>query len=85
MQKHTHTNSRCNKINQPHTFRVSSTCFISQAYKELLLSVVALQRVGHEDAQALYRMLENNVCYVMEFRETMLHTLMNYQEAVSTK
>lgn len=57
----------------------------AQAYKELLLSVVALQRVGGEDAQALYRQLENNVCYVLEFRETVVHTLVHYNEAHSTK
>lgn len=58
---------------------------VIQAYKELLLSIVELQRVSDENAQALYRMLENNVCYVLEFRETMLHTLMNYHEGHSTK
>lgn len=46
---------------------------------------MALPRVGSEDAQALYRKLENNVCYVLEFRETVLHTLVHYNEAHSTK
>lgn len=56
-----------------------------QAYKELLLSIVALQRIGSEESQALYRKLENNVCYVLEFRETILHTLMHYHEGYNTK
>lgn len=59
--------------------------FDLKAYKELLLSLIALQRVQAEDAQALYKMLENNVCYVMEFRETILQTMMNFDEKHSTK
>lgn len=59
--------------------------FYSQAFKELLCSVIALQKVRNDDSNALYKMLLNNVCYVMEFRECVLHTLMNYNEAHSTK
>lgn len=56
-----------------------------QAFKELLFSLIALQKVDDEDAKALYKMLVNNVCYVLEFRETVLYTIMNYNEAHNTK
>lgn len=38
-----------------------------------------------ENSQALFKMLQNNVCYVLEFRETTLHTLINYNESYNTK
>lgn len=66
-------------------YKLNCISFKIKAYKELLLSLVALQKIAEEDAQALYKMLENNVCYVMEFRETMLYTVMNYSESHSTK
>lgn len=56
-----------------------------QTFKELLQSLVALQKVQDEKAKSLYEMLLNNVCYVLEYRETMLNLLMNYSETNSTK
>lgn len=56
-----------------------------QTFKELLQSLVALQKVPDEKAKSLYEMLLNNVCYVLEYRETILHLLMSYNEANSTK
>lgn len=44
-----------------------------------------LQTLPGEDALALFRMLLNNVCYVLEFRETVLHTLTSYNENRNSK
>ncbi|XP_017487645.1 PREDICTED: protein timeless homolog, partial [Rhagoletis zephyria] len=55
-----------------------------QTFRELLLSLLALQKVKDDRALALFDMLLNNVCYVLEYRETILHLLMNYNEAHST-
>ncbi|XP_017020269.1 protein timeless homolog [Drosophila kikkawai] len=55
-------------------------------FRELLQSLLALQRLKDDNnARALFDMLLNNVCYVLEYRETVLHLLMNYNEAHSTK
>jgi len=52
----------------------------------LLQSLLALQKLKDDNnARALFDMLLNNVCYVLEYRETVLHLLMNYNEAHSTK
>lgn len=56
-----------------------------QTFRELLLSLLALQKVKDDRALALFNMLLNNVCYVLEYRETILHLLMNYNESHSTK
>lgn len=56
-----------------------------QAFKELLLSLDTLRRQPDNDSQALYKMLQNNICYVIEYRETVLQILMNYNEAYNTK
>ncbi|XP_001998905.3 protein timeless homolog [Drosophila mojavensis] len=55
-------------------------------FRELLQSLLALQKLKDDDnARGLFDMLLNNVCYVLEYRETILHLLMNYNEAHSTK
>ncbi|KAH8250250.1 hypothetical protein KR026_009029 [Drosophila bipectinata] len=55
-------------------------------FRELLQSLLALQKLKDDsNARALFDMLLNNVCYVLEYRETVLHLLMNYNEAHSTK
>ncbi|XP_033235075.1 protein timeless homolog [Drosophila pseudoobscura] len=54
-------------------------------FRELLQSLLALQKLKDDNARALFDMLLNNVCYVLEYRETILHLLMNYNEAHSTK
>ncbi|BFF90723.1 protein timeless homolog [Drosophila madeirensis] len=54
-------------------------------FRELLQSLLALQKLQDDNARALFDMLLNNVCYVLEYRETILHLLMNYNEAHSTK
>ncbi|KAH8358759.1 hypothetical protein KR093_002235 [Drosophila rubida] len=55
-------------------------------FRELLQSLLGLQKLKNDDnARGLFDMLLNNVCYVLEYRETILHLLMNYNEAHSTK
>ncbi|XP_030370378.1 protein timeless homolog [Scaptodrosophila lebanonensis] len=55
-------------------------------FRELLQSLLALQKLKDDNnARALFDMLLNNVCYVLEYRETILHLLMNYNESHSTK
>ncbi|EDW83278.2 uncharacterized protein Dwil_GK22409 [Drosophila willistoni] len=55
-------------------------------FRELLQSLLGLQKLKDDNnARALFDMLLNNVCYVLEYRETILHLLMNYNEAHSTK
>ncbi|XP_075147569.1 circadian regulator timeout [Haematobia irritans] len=56
-----------------------------QTFRELLQSLLALQKLKDDNAGALFDMLLNNVCYVLEYRETILHLLMNYNETHSTK
>ncbi|XP_059218459.1 protein timeless homolog [Stomoxys calcitrans] len=56
-----------------------------QTFRELLQSMLALQKLKDDNAGALFDMLLNNVCYVLEYRETILHLLMNYNETHSTK
>ncbi|XP_055901939.1 protein timeless homolog [Eupeodes corollae] len=56
-----------------------------QTFRELIFSLLALQKLQDVKARALFDMLLNNVCYVLEYRETILHLLMNYNEAHSTK
>ncbi|XP_055851009.1 protein timeless homolog [Episyrphus balteatus] len=56
-----------------------------QTFRELIFSLLALQKLQDDKAKALFDMLLNNVCYVLEYRETILHLLMNYNEAHSTK
>ncbi|EDV93232.1 GH18380 [Drosophila grimshawi] len=55
-------------------------------FRELLQSLLGLQKLKDDDnARGLFDMLLNNVCYVLEYRETILHLLMNYNEGHSTK
>ncbi|TMW46098.1 hypothetical protein DOY81_008822, partial [Sarcophaga bullata] len=56
-----------------------------QTFRELLYSLLSLQKLQDDNARALFDMLLNNVCYVLEYRETILHLLMNYNETHSTK
>lgn len=57
----------------------------SQTFKELLLSLIELQKSPDEDAQSLFKMIQNNICYVLEFREMVLHALVSYNENYNTK
>lgn len=59
--------------------------FELKTLKELFKNLVVLQTMQGEDAQALFKMLLNNVCYVLEFRESVLHSLTSYNENRNTK
>ncbi|XP_055604879.1 protein timeless homolog [Uranotaenia lowii] len=56
-----------------------------QAYREMLQSLQALQKVPDEKARELFLMLQNNVFYVLEYREVVLHLLINFTETKSTR
>ncbi|XP_031631724.1 protein timeless homolog [Contarinia nasturtii] len=56
-----------------------------QTLKELFKNLMVLQTIQNEDAAALFKLLLNNVCYVLEFRETVLHTLTSYNENRNSK
>ncbi|XP_065094550.1 protein timeless homolog [Ochlerotatus camptorhynchus] len=56
-----------------------------QAYREMLQSLQALQKLQDEKAKDLFLMVQNNVFYVLEYREVILHLLINYKETNSTR
>lgn len=56
-----------------------------QAYREMLHSLQALQKMPDEKAKDLFLMLQNNIFYVLEYREVVLHLLINYKETNSTR
>ncbi|XP_058811331.1 protein timeless homolog [Topomyia yanbarensis] len=56
-----------------------------QAYREMLQSLQSLQKLQDEKAKDLFLMLQNNVFYVLEYREVILHLLISYNETNSTR
>lgn len=56
-----------------------------QAYREMLQSLNTLQKFQDDKAKDLFAMLQNNVFYVLEYREVILHLLINYNENFSTR
>lgn len=58
---------------------------LQKAFKELLLSLVALQKCTNDDEKALFKMLLNNVCYIHEYRETVFQMMTSYNENHNTK
>lgn len=56
-----------------------------QAYREMLQSLNTLQKFQDDKAKDLFAMLQNNVFYVLEYREVILHLLINYNENDSTR
>ncbi|XP_062536634.1 protein timeless homolog isoform X2 [Armigeres subalbatus] len=56
-----------------------------QAYREMLHSLQALAKLPDEKAKDLFLMLQNNIFYVLEYREVVLHLLINYKETNSTR
>lgn len=56
-----------------------------QAYREMLQSLQALQKLQDEEAKDLFLKLQNNVFYVLEYREVVLQLLINYKESNSTR
>lgn len=56
-----------------------------KAYKEILITIIALHKSKDESCRLLYKVLVNKICYIIEYRETILHVLMNYNEMHSTR
>lgn len=56
-----------------------------EVYRELLLSLQTLEKIDNSKGKALFKMLQNNVFYVLEYREIVLHILINYNETFNTK
>lgn len=59
--------------------------FLFQTYRELLESLNVLQKRTDEKSQTLFSVLQNNVFYVLEYREIILHLLISFNESHSTK
>lgn len=51
----------------------------------MLQSLNTLQKFQDDKAKDLFAMLQNNVFYVLEYREVILHLLINYNENDSTR
>lgn len=51
-----------------------------QAYREFLLNLQVMELEMEEDTQALLGKLKNNMFYVVEYREIILHLLLSYNE-----
>lgn len=51
-----------------------------QAYREFLLNLQVMELQEDEDTQALLGKLKNNMFYVVEYREIVLHLLLSYNE-----
>uniref|UniRef100_A0A182TFK2 Timeless N-terminal domain-containing protein n=1 Tax=Anopheles melas TaxID=34690 RepID=A0A182TFK2_9DIPT len=56
-----------------------------QTYRELLNNMHALEKVKDTAATELLSVLQNNIFYVVEYRETTLHLLTSFKEALHTK
>lgn len=64
---------------------IKHTHITPQAYREMLQSLNTLQKFQDDKAKDLFAMLQNNVFYVLEYREVILHLLINYNENDSTR
>lgn len=56
-----------------------------QAYREFLNSMQAMQLLEDDDTQALLAKLKNNMFYIVEYREIVLHLLLSYNENLFTR
>lgn len=56
-----------------------------KCFNELLWSMCRLNASSNEVEKALFRKLQNNVFYMLEFREMVLHLLIGYNENHSTR
>ncbi|XP_026479584.1 protein timeless homolog [Ctenocephalides felis] len=56
-----------------------------QAYREFLMSIQALVKLPSDEAKALALSLQSNVFYVMEYRETVIHLLMHFDESKNSR
>ncbi|XP_052902821.1 protein timeless homolog [Anopheles moucheti] len=56
-----------------------------QTYRELLNNMHALEKTKDTSATELLSVLQNNIFYVMEYREMTIHLLTNFKETIHTK
>lgn len=56
-----------------------------QAYREFLYSLQVMESQEDDDTQALLGKLKNNMFYVVEYREIVLHLLLTYNENLFTR
>lgn len=56
-----------------------------QAYREFLMSLQALVKLTSNEAKSLALSLQSNMFYMTEYRETVIHLLMHYDEAKNSK
>ncbi|XP_035903529.1 protein timeless homolog isoform X1 [Anopheles stephensi] len=56
-----------------------------QTYRELLNNMYALAKTNDPNASELLSVLQNNIFYVVEYRETTIHLLTNFKESVHTR
>ncbi|XP_059621722.1 protein timeless homolog [Phlebotomus argentipes] len=55
------------------------------AFRECLLTLCTMQTLTDDANQCLSKQIQNNIFYVMEFREMVLHLMLNYKETQVTK
>ncbi|GAB0092876.1 Timeless [Sergentomyia squamirostris] len=55
------------------------------AFRECLLTLFTMQKIEDEVTQCLFKQIQNNIFYVMEFREIIIHLLLNSKETQVTK
>ncbi|XP_049288882.1 protein timeless homolog [Anopheles funestus] len=56
-----------------------------QTYRELLNNMHALEKIKDPNATELLSVLQNNIFYVVEYRETTIHLLTNFKESIHTR
>uniref|UniRef100_A0A182MZ69 Timeless N-terminal domain-containing protein n=1 Tax=Anopheles dirus TaxID=7168 RepID=A0A182MZ69_9DIPT len=56
-----------------------------QTYRELLNNMHALERTPDAKAKELLSLLQNNIFYVVEYRETTIHLLTNFNQSNHTR
>ncbi len=56
-----------------------------QAYREILFTMQVMQQMEEEAARDLFQILQNNIFYVVEYREIILQLLLNFNENMNTK
>uniref|UniRef100_A0A182W9K2 Timeless N-terminal domain-containing protein n=1 Tax=Anopheles minimus TaxID=112268 RepID=A0A182W9K2_9DIPT len=56
-----------------------------QTYRELLNNMYALEKTKDPTATELLSVLQNNIFYVVEYRESTIHLLTNFKDSIHTK
>uniref|UniRef100_A0A1B0DMD7 Timeless N-terminal domain-containing protein n=1 Tax=Phlebotomus papatasi TaxID=29031 RepID=A0A1B0DMD7_PHLPP len=55
------------------------------AFRECLLTLCTMQKINDDVNQCLFKKIQHNIFYVMEFREIVLHLMLNFKETQVTK